>query len=201
MPIVGEGSDIHVAYEIPKNIRDLITYDFLKEFRNQLFRIHEHYSLETFADFGIPINTSTGGWYAAFGKACLLTNKEKVFNYWRSLPWYDSDIFDGELAEMLVENKLILDDSIKIISELLNINPDDIVYCCDCGKFYTKDMTIVLKEDDEDYWDFGEQYRCLYCQDLKDRTNKEYQTTDYYRNILDELDEYKKNHPINNEEE
>ena len=58
MPIVGEGNDVHIEYTMPENIKDLITYDFLKEFRNQLFRIHEHYSLDTFADFGIPMNTS-----------------------------------------------------------------------------------------------------------------------------------------------
>ena len=199
MPIVGEGNDVHIEYTIPKDIKDLITYDFLKEFRNQLFRIHEHYSLETFADFGIPINTSTGGWYAALGKACLLTNKEKVFNYWRTLPWYDSDIFDGELAEMLINNKLILDDSSKVLGQLLNIDSDDIVYCSCCGKLYTKDMVVAdIEYDDEDSWT---EYKCLYCKDLENRTNKEFGTTDYYRNILDELNEYKKNHPIDNEQE
>ena len=192
MPIVGEGNDVHIEYTMPNNIKDLITYDFLKEFRSQLFRIHEHYSLETFADFGIPINTSTAGWYAAFGKACLLTHKEEVFNYWRTLPWYDSDIFDGELAEMLVENKLILDDSSKVLAQLLNIDSNDIVYCSYCGKLYTKDMVVVNTEYyDEDSWT---EYMCMHCRDLENRTNKEYKVTDYYKNILNELDEYKKNH-------
>lgn len=200
MPIVGEGNDVHIEYTIPKDIKDLITYDFLKEFRNQLFRIHEHYSLETFADFGIPINTSTGGWYAALGKTCLLTHKERVFNYWRTLPWYDSDIFDGELAEMLVENKLILDDSWKVLGQLLNIDSDDIVYCSYCGRLYTKDMVVVATEYDDDLEYSWTEYRCLHCQDMMNKT-KEYSTTDYYRNILDELDEYKKNHPIDNEQE
>lgn len=41
----------YMEYKIPEQIIGLITDDFLKEFRNQLFRIHEHYSLDTFADF------------------------------------------------------------------------------------------------------------------------------------------------------
>lgn len=196
MPIVKDGDGVCIEYTIPENIKNLITYDFLKEFRNQLFRIHEHYSLDTFADCGILENTSTYGWYAAFGKACLLVNKEELLDYWRTLPWYDSDIFDGEIADMLVEKKLILDNSTKVLGEQLNINPTDIVCCGDCGKFYTKDMVIVL-EDDEESWS---KYRCLHCQDYKDRSIKEYETTDYYRNVLKELDEYKANHPIDNEE-
>lgn len=201
MPIVGEGNDIHIEYTMPKHIKELITDDFLKEFRNQLFRMHDYYSLDSFADEGIPMNTSTTGWFAAFGKACLLTNKEQLLDYWRTLPWYDSDIFDGELADMLVERKFILDDSDKVIGKLLNINPDEIVRCCGCGRYYTKDMTSVLLEDDEDYYDDWTQYRCLFCQDVKNTTDGNKNATDYYRNVLKELDEYKNNHSISNEED
>ena len=183
-----------MEYKIPEHIISLITDDFLKEFRNQLFRIHENYSLDTFADFGIPSNTSTRGWYAAFGKACLLTHKEELFDYWRSLAWYDSDIFDGELAEMLVEKKLILDDSDKIIGQQLNINPEEIVYCNDCGKFYTKDMVVKIDDTDEDYW--ISLYRCLYCKDLKETLDGNKNATEYYRDVLRELDQYKEEHPI-----
>lgn len=201
MPIVGEGNDVHVEYTIPEHIRNLVTDDFLKEFRNQLFRIHDYYSLDLYADHGILMNTSTAGWFAAFGKACLVTHKEEILDYWRTLPWYDSDIFDGELADMLVERKFILDDSSKVIGQSLSINPDDIVECCDCGKVYTKEMVSVLTEDDEDYEEDWTQYRCFYCQDVKNLKEGNPHATDYYRNILKELDEYKQTHPINNEEE
>ena len=130
-----------------------------------------------------------------------MTHKEEILDYWRTLPWYDSDIFDGELADMLVERKFILDDSSKVIGQLLGINPDDIVECCDCGKVYTKEMVSVLTEDDEDYEKDWTQYRCFYCQDVKNLKEGNPRATDYYRNILKELDEYKQTHPINNEEE
>ena len=40
----------YIEYKIPENIKQLITYDFLKEFRNQLFRIHHYWSIDTFAE-------------------------------------------------------------------------------------------------------------------------------------------------------
>lgn len=199
MPIVGEGNDVYIEYTMPEYIRNLITDDFLKEFRNQLFRIHEHYSLDLFAEEGIPLNTSTGGWFAAFGKACLLTHKESILDYWRTLPWYDSDIFDGELAEMLIERHFILGDLSKVIEEQLGIKESDLRVCNECGKLYTKDMVIEITDTDDE--ELVSKYRCLHCQDVKDLKEGNPHATDYYRNILKELDEYKETHPIKNEEE
>lgn len=195
MPIVKDGDGVCIEYTIPQDIKNLITDDFLKEFRNQLFRIHEHYSLDTFADFGIPLNTSTSGWFAALGKACLLTNKEAIFDYWRTLPWYDSDVFDGELADMLVERGFILGDLDEVIEQQLGINPNDLRYCNDCGKIYSKDMVVEIEKDDDDNF-FTSGYRCLYCQDIKETKDGNKNATDYYRSILKELDEYKDAHPI-----
>lgn len=197
MPIVENNDDVYVEYTIPQPIRNLITDEFLKEFRNQLFRIHEHYSLDTFADFGIPTNTSTGGWFAAFGKACLLTNNEQLLDYWRTLPWYDSDIFDGELAEMLVERGFILGDLIEVIEKQLGVKEEDVVMCDECGKLYIKDMVVKIEDEDEQCCT---PYRCLYCQDVKDTEDGNRNATDYYRRVLKELDEYKKSHPVSNEE-
>ena len=189
-------------YTMPEDIKNLITDDFLKEFRNQLFRIHEHYSLDVFAEEGIPINTSTAGWYAAFGKACLLTHKEGLFNYWRTLPWFDSDIFDGELAGILIERGFILGYLSDVIYKQLGIKEDDLRICNDCGKVYSKDMVIEIDSTEEDKDDLISKYRCLYCQDKRNTKDTDnWNTTDYYRNILEELDEYKKKHPIDNEEE
>ena len=70
-------------YTMPEDIKNLITDDFLKEFRNQLFRIHEYYSLDVFAEEGIPINTSTAGWYAAFGAVWNFT-AHSYREYWKS---------------------------------------------------------------------------------------------------------------------
>lgn len=199
MPIVGEKENVHVEYSIPENIKDLITDEFLQEFRNQLIRIHGYWSIETFAEEGIPTNTSTRGWYAAFGKACLLTNNEELFDYWRALPWYDSDIFDGELAEMLIERHFILGDLGKVIKEQLGIKESDLRVCCDCGKWYTKDMVVELttKEAEEEI----SGYRCLCCNDIRNTKDGNKNATDYYIGILNELEKYKKKHSLDEEQE
>lgn len=186
MPIVNDS----IEYEIPDNIKELITDDFLKEFRNQLFRIHKEYSLDTFAEYGIPMNTSTGGWYAAFGKACLITHKEQLLDYWDSLPWYDSDVFDGELADMLIDRHFILGDLSKVIEEQLNIKENDLRICNDCGKLYSKDMVAEIKDTDEDK--LISHYRCFCCQDIKDSKDNNPNATDYYKGVLQEIEEYKR---------
>lgn len=140
MPIIESGDNVRIEYAIPENIKKLITNDFLKEFRNQLFRIHKHYSLDTFADEGFSENISTFGWYAAFYKACRLTKKEALLDYRDSLEWYDADIFDGEIADMLIERKFILSDVTDVIAEKLCIKKEDIVVCTDCQRYFSKDM-------------------------------------------------------------
>lgn len=189
MPIVGNGNDVHIEYHIPDNIKELITYDFLKEFRNQLIRIHHYWSIDTFAEEGIPMNTSTGGWAAALGKACIITNNRKLYNYWKTLPWYDSDIFDGELAEMLIDRHLILGDLSKVIEEQLGIKEDELRGCCDCGKLYTSDMVIILSEEEAE--DEISMYRCLCCNDIKNTNDGNKNATDYYRNCLKEIESFK----------
>lgn len=189
MPIVGRGDDVHIEYQIPENIKQTITYDFLKEFRNQLIRIHEYWSIDTFAEEGIPTNTGTGGWFTAFGKACIITNNKELFNYYRTLEWYDSDLFDSELAEMLIEDHLILDDLTKVFKEQLGLEYEDIRYCCDCGKLYTKEMVIELSDGEAE--DEVSKYRCLFCDDLKHTEDGNTHSTQYYRECIKEIDEFK----------
>lgn len=175
-------------YSIPKRIKDMITDDFLKEFRNQLFRIND-YHIGMFAEDGIPINTSTGGWYAALGKACLLTGKEGILRYWNTLPWYKSDIFDGELADMLVERHFILGDLSEVIEQQLGIKEDDLRVCNDCMGLFIKDMVVEIDGDDSD---LVSRYRCLHCNDVLETKDKEGSkcATDYYKSVMDELKGY-----------
>jgi len=188
MPLVGSGDNVHIEYQIPDNIKELITYDFLKELRNQLFRIHEYWSIDTFAENGIPMNTSTGGWHASLGKACITTNSKGLYNYQKNLEWYDSDIFDGELAEMLIENHLILGDLSKVIEQQLGIKESELRECCKCGKLYTLEMVIELSAETEE--EMGE-YKCLCCNDIENTKDGNKNATDYYRSCLDEVRNYK----------
>lgn len=149
-----EIQNVYIEYSIPEEIKNLITLEFLTEFRKQLYRMHEYYSLDLFADDGIPMNPSTSGWYAAFGKACLISGKEDLLKYWYSLPWYDSDIFDSELTEMLVSNNLILDDIENLAKKYgITTSDTDIVYCNKCYEFYHSKDTDIMDKNDEDYID------------------------------------------------
>lgn len=194
MPIVGEGKDVYVEYHIPENIKKLVTDEFLKEFRNQLFRIHEYYKLDTFAEFGIPFNTGTSGYGTAFFKACMLTGSEELYNYSRTLPWYDADLFDSEIADMLIERHFILGYLSDVIEQQLGIKYEDTAMCCDCHGLYPKDMMVELYDaGDMDEYD---RYRCLYCNDLKNSKDQTSTSTDYYRECIKKQDEYNKAHPV-----
>lgn len=188
MPIVGDENNVHIEHQIPENIKNIITYNFLKEFRNQLIRIHEYWSIDTFAENGIPTNIGTSGWQAALGKACIITDNKELYNYWRKLPWYDSDIFDGMLVDMLIKNRLILGDLSKVIEQQLGIKEEDLRYCCDCGKLYTPDMVIELSEKEVE--EEISMYRCLCCNDIKNTSDGNKNATDYYRNCLTEIENY-----------
>jgi len=187
MPLVGSGDNVRIEYKIPDNIKELITYSFLKEFRNQLIRIHEYYSVETFAEYGIGTNTGTGGWHASLGKACIITNNKDLYNYQKNLEWYDSDIFDGELAEMLIKNNLILGDLSDVIEQQLGIKGDELRECCKCGKLYISEMVIELSAETEE--EMGE-YKCLCCNDIENTKDGNKNATDYYRGCLNEIDNY-----------
>ena len=106
MPIVESKGSVHFEYEIPESIKCIITEDFLEELRNQLFKICEYLGLDTPAE-DFFMYTSTFGWETAFGKACLLTNNTELLNYSETLPWYDSDMFNDELVEMLFDRHFI----------------------------------------------------------------------------------------------
>lgn len=151
-----------MKYTTPEKYKQMYTNDFLKEFRRQLYRMHENYSLELFADEGIPINTSTMGWYAAFGKACLLTNNEELLDYYDTLGWEDSDVFDDDLVNLMVDKKILLDEIDKYaIKNNIIKNTSDSLYCCKCGQmFMKKDM---LKLDKEYEWYKSDKYIPYAC--------------------------------------
>lgn len=180
MPLIKDGNDINIVYEIPENVRTLVTVEFLKEFRKQLFRIHEYYSLADGEFEGILMSTNTSGWEVAFFNACKNTDVLEIYDYSRTLPWYDSDMFSYQISEMMIKSKIILRDMREIIANELGIDYNDIVKCYECGKYFTKDSTIEIEADGEN------SYICLNCNDMEHK-NPCYNTTDYYRESLEEL--------------
>lgn len=177
MPIVGENGSVHVEYTIPNEIKEMIDRDFLISFRNELLRIFDYWDLASFQDDGIPMNTGTSGWGAAFSKACIIHHKEELYHYWMTLEWYDSDIFDGLIADMMIEENVILDWLDKYTNEYLSIDENHIKGCCDCGKFYLPEEVITLSQKEAE--DELSSYRCKHCQDkLEGKIDKKIEFND-----------------------
>lgn len=181
MPIVESGDAIYIEYTIPSDIKILITDRFLKEFLYQIIRI-AGISPYDFADEGIEYVTGTCSWYVAFGKACIDTDNKKLFDYRNSLEWYDSDIFDGELINILIDRKFILGYKTDVIKRELDVEFEDVNVCDKCGMLMRTD--ILIKN--------GEGYICPYCKDVDDGDKYENGTSDYYREICREVDEYER---------
>lgn len=80
--------------KIYEYISEHITQDFLKEFRYQLFRIFGH-TVKNF--FGIIF---TAGWFAAFGKTCLIKN-DSILRYYKSLDNRETVLFNNEMAALV----------------------------------------------------------------------------------------------------
>lgn len=153
------------TYTIPDKIKKLMTYDFLKEFRNQLFTVFD-LSLDTYADIIQGIE-STAGWANALEDACHNTGTNDIWSYWDSLEWYDSDMFDWELSDMLIEKQLILPTLDVILKNYLNVEPEDLRVCDYCGRTFTKDMVIEHTGVDV-VNDIVHEYICKHCNSYKE---------------------------------
>lgn len=179
MPIVKSKNGVHIEYTIPIDIKNLISDGFLNEFLYQLIRI-TGISPYDFADEGIEYLSGTCGWDAAFGKACINTENKKLFDYRNSLEWYDSDIFDSEIIGVLIEKEFILGYKTDIIKRELDVEFEDVDVCDKCGKLMRRDLLIKN----------GEEYICPHCKDVDNGDTYGNGTSDYYREICIEVDEY-----------
>ena len=173
---------------VPQNIRDLIDDTFMKELRNQVWRIMGG-GLEEFADESNCLNCEASGWMAAFWKACDTTGKMEIFEYWKSLPGFEdgsfpADTFLGLLEYRLYEKGYILSHREDLIKEKLGIDQGELVRCWYCDHSFTRDM---VKVDDEEGF-----YICPHCQDIQKMGEDPYRdcsSTNYYKECLRGLNE------------
>lgn len=147
MPITNEGT---VVYKMPKEIKDVITPAFCIQFMKELHHVWG-FSLEDFDYDSVSFCEGTGGWFESLTSTCRKTNNDKLIKYYNSLDWYDSDLFDAELTEMLVNYKLLLPTTYTDeIARQLKIDSNDLGVCNECGKTYLKkDMVDNEKDEDE----------------------------------------------------
>lgn len=161
MPITQKG----IEYDIPREWLEKIDLSFLKELRKEFYRIQK-LSLDQFYHDALLHYESTAGWGVAFKLACIKTNKLDLYNYSKQLEWYDYDIFCSLISELMVQNKLLIDNSfedlvINFISQELNIPQDEIKICFKCGEYFLKEDMVkdYMTSDSEDEGYFV----CVHC--------------------------------------
>lgn len=171
MPILKNSS---IYYSIPHNIQKELDYRFCKTFMKELHNIWG-FSLNDFNWDSLGYCEGTGGFDEAFVTTCRLLKKDKVFLHYASLPWYDSDLFDGELSDLLSLYKFILPKTeIDEVARQNDISVKKIRPCYKCGDYYLKDDISKLPKDDEDYFKskFEKQYGCNKCLGKKNNKKK-----------------------------
>lgn len=175
---------VYFSHYIPDSMDRLIDDEFLKTFRNQLYRIN-HYHLDTFAEESLAKIHSIS-WKVAIYKACKLTDKKELLDFWKILQDDTVDVFDDILADLLVKKHFILGNVSDVIKQQLGVSEQDLQKCNYCQKYYTKDMMIQFKDIRTDESD----YVCFYCNDRSRTKDKSRQMTDYYRDCLRSMSEY-----------
>lgn len=164
MPITENGS---IEYTMPSNIKSMLTLDFCVQFLKELHMIFGVGVADTDMDYFV-YQGGTGGWVEAFDSACRKLKYDDLCRYYHSLPWYDSDIFDGEMEDVLVEHKLIVGGFLSDeIARQNNMSSNDVACCDKCGRYFNVKDLIKSEIDLGD----GEPYIemvCKSCSDGKD---------------------------------
>lgn len=93
------------TYKIPKSILDRIPDYFWAGFAGELTAIFSPYIFRKDEDgyYDIDFATSTGGWSVALRTTCKRMGMDWLMSYYTSLSWDESDLFDDELAGLLIK--------------------------------------------------------------------------------------------------
>ena len=106
MSIVDNGNDVHVEYQIPDEIKSKIPQHFYSALAGELCSVFGPSIFEKDDEtdtYGLAFICCTAGWFAGFKMTCEKLNMEWLVEYHDSLEWYDSDLFDGEMEDMIIE--------------------------------------------------------------------------------------------------
>lgn len=116
MSLVGDNNNVHAEYSIPDSIKKNIPDYFYYALAGELASIFGPWILQKqafpeFDDDGNEIEnysyydllSGSGGWVEAFFATCRKLDMMWLIEYWDSLGWYDSDIFDGEIESEIIE--------------------------------------------------------------------------------------------------
>lgn len=98
-------------YHIPEDIKKKIPKYFYQAFFGELVSVFGYQCLVPLFEYGsyreqiedfLTNDGGTGGWYEAFWQTCMKLDLEWLMDYYKSLSWYDSGLFDSEIADGIV---------------------------------------------------------------------------------------------------
>jgi hypothetical protein len=104
-------------FKIPNNIKILIDLEFLSLFKQNLCKV---FNKDDMGTYGVTCSGGTGGWQTALKNTCSELKKLEVLRYYNELEWFNSDYFDSEISDMMLERGLIEDD-IDNINNVLDV--------------------------------------------------------------------------------
>ena len=114
MPIDNEGN---LYCHIPEEIENRIPEYFYIAMAGELCSIFGYTVFEKYTDPDDPedegyydLDSSTGGWYEAFKATCNKLNMSWLLDYYKTLEWYDSDMFDGIIENRIITNFIMAKD-------------------------------------------------------------------------------------------
>ncbi|WP_273854008.1 hypothetical protein [Guptibacillus spartinae] len=114
MPITDKGT---VDYHIPEEIKSKFTKEILSDFRKEVIRTFQKNDIKrgdkpnNYEEFSYHAwwlyMEGTSGYCEAFRKIMLKHNLREIVDYYDSLPYYDSDLFDHEFGDLLIQYGLV----------------------------------------------------------------------------------------------
>ena len=92
-------------YKIPAEIKDKIPDAFYIALAGELYSVFGLVVAKKDEDdfYGIEFLGGTTGWVVAFQATCQKMNMQWLLDYYNALEWFDSDLFDGEISDMVIQ--------------------------------------------------------------------------------------------------
>lgn len=90
-------------YQMPEEIKSLVSKDLLDYFREELNKVFKNINITLKSEADFSMMESTGGWGKAFNTACMRSGQAGLAAYYKALNWSDSDLFDAEITDLAVQ--------------------------------------------------------------------------------------------------
>ena len=95
-----------IEYDIPQDIKSRIPNYFYYAMAGELASVFGPQILQEIEsdeeDGYYDLASSTSGWHEAFKATCKKLDMMWLEDYWKTLEWYDADVFDGEIESEII---------------------------------------------------------------------------------------------------